>query len=166
MHPDKQTGDEEEFKNMLNEYQTLTDSYLQNNKFKRAEVKNEIEIDEEVKKLIVDLLPYENIKIELIGTWIWVSGLKIEFTDELREILKKIGFKYSWKKTMWYFDTTGSKYFKNKGQVPIDDIRKKYGSKGFKGGRGKINGLNTDLFKQFNKIIWLVKKRKTYLKKI
>ena len=37
---------------------------------------------------------FENITIELIGSWIWVSG----DTREIKEKLKEIGFKWASKK--------------------------------------------------------------------
>ena len=44
---------------------------------------------------------YENVKVEIIGTWVWVSG----DTKPHKNILAKMGLHYSGAKKMWYLDS-------------------------------------------------------------
>ena len=55
---------------------------------------NEEKFDIELEKVISKILHFENIVIEVVGSWIWVSGE----TRAIKEELKKIGFRYRSKK--------------------------------------------------------------------
>jgi hypothetical protein len=65
----------------------------------------------------------KNLKIEQIGTWIWVSG----DTYRIKEKLKEMGFFYSAKKKAWFFNGEKFKlpiraYFKN-----LEELEQKFG---------------------------------------
>jgi hypothetical protein len=163
LHPDTPTGNEEAYKAMQNEYDNLTDHFLKSGNFTTAEAKNEIELDEVYKEIISVLIPYEDIKIELIGTWIWVSGN----TYPIREVIKKANFKFAPVKKMWYFHFGDRS--KSKGDMNIDQIRSKYGSKDVKPqGRAKLTGVNNNskLARLFAKLKKYGAKRKKYITKV
>lgn len=126
LHPDV-GGSEEEFK-ILNAVYT---DFIEN----KIYFSNESKIDLELEKIISQILHFENITIELIGSWIWVSG----DTKEVKEKLKELGFKWASKKKMWYY---GEMKGRNPKQKSMDEIKGKYGSQTFK--RKANNVLSTN----------------------
>ena len=113
LHPDV-GGSEEEFKILNSVYNELIEHKIY--------FSSGVKIDIELEKIISLILHFENITIELIGSWIWVSGS----TKEIKEKLKELGFRYASKKKMWYF---GEMKSKNMGKTKsMNDIKNKYGS--------------------------------------
>ena len=86
---------------------------------------NDFKIDLDLEKIISQILHFENITIELVGSWIWLSG----DTKEIKDKLKELGFKWASKKKMWYY---GEMKGKSHGEKSLDEIKDKYGSKTFK----------------------------------
>jgi|694.fasta_scaffold19382_4 hypothetical protein len=164
-HPDREGGSTELFQALQLEFETLTDNYLKNQKFTASDAKNEIIIDETIKAIIMELMEFETIKIELVGTWIWISGN----TYPIKDVLKKLNFKFAPVKKMWYLNTTGEK-IRSKGDKTIDQIRNKYGSTEIKDRRGKLNGkrvtVSRKVYTKLSKLIRLVRNRKKYSSKI
>ena len=111
LHPDV-GGTDEDFK-LLNK--TYND-YIENG----LRVEEDAEFDLELEKVISKILHFEKIIIEVVGSWIWLSG----DTREIKEILKEIGFKWANKKKMWYY---GEMKGRNPKQKSMDDIKAKYG---------------------------------------
>lgn len=111
LHPDI-GGSEEEFKALNAVYTHLIEHKIY--------FTNEIKIDVELEKIISLILHFENITIELVGSWIWVSG----DTKEIKEKLKELGFKWASKKKIWYY---GEMKGRNPKQKSMDDIKAKYG---------------------------------------
>lgn len=81
---------------------------------------NEQEFDLEIEKIISQLLHYENILIEVVGSWIWLQG----DTKPIKEKLKELNFKWASKKKQWYF---GEMKGRNPKQKSMEDIKAKYG---------------------------------------
>ena len=116
LHPDV-GGSEEDFK-ILNEiYNNLIEHKIY--------FSNSSKFDIELEKIISLILHFENINIELVGSWIWVSG----DTKEIKEKLKEIGFKWASKKKMWYY---GEMKAKNPNPKSMEEIKAKYGSETLK----------------------------------
>ena len=65
LHPDV-GGDEESFKLLNAVYNDLVEHKIY--------FSNDIKLDIELEKIISLILHFENISIELVGSWIWVSG--------------------------------------------------------------------------------------------
>ena len=86
---------------------------------------NEDEFDLELEKVISKILHFENIVIEVVGSWIWLSG----DTKSIKETLKELNFKWASKKKMWYY---GEMKGRNPKQKSMDDIKAKYGSQTIK----------------------------------
>ncbi|XPV67771.1 MAG: hypothetical protein ACNI25_10645 [Halarcobacter sp.] len=125
LHPDV-GGSDEEFK-ILN---AVYNDFIEN----KIHFSNDSKIDIELEKIISQILHYEDITIELVGSWIWVSGN----TKEIKDKLKELGFKWASKKKMWYY---GEMKAKNPNPKSMDEIKAKYGSKAFKDKeRGSIAG--------------------------
>ena len=116
LHPDV-GGSEEEFK-LLN---AIYNDFIEN----KIYFSNEFKIDLDLEKIISQILHFENITIELVGSWIWLSG----DTKEIKDKLKELGFKWASRKKMWYY---GEMKGKSHGEKSLDEIKDKYGSKTFK----------------------------------
>lgn len=116
LHPDV-GGSEEEFK-LLN---AIYNDFIEN----KIYFSNEFKIDLDLEKIISQILHFENITIELVGSWIWLSG----DTKEIKDKLKELGFKWASKKKMWYY---GEMKGRNPQEKSIDEIKDKYGSTTFK----------------------------------
>ena len=116
LHPDV-GGSEEEFK-LLN---AIYNDFIEN----KIYFSNDFKIDLDLEKIISQILHFENITIELVGSWIWLSG----GTKEIKDKLKELGFKWASKKKMWYY---GEMKGKSHGEKSLDEIKDKYGSKTFK----------------------------------
>ena len=117
LHPDMDGGDEESFKLLNAIYTDLIEHkiYFSNN----------FKIDIELEKVISLILHFENITIELVGSWIWVSG----DTKEIKEKLKELGFKWASKKKMWFY---GEMKGRNPQEKSMEEIKSKYGSETLK----------------------------------
>jgi len=169
LHPDK-GGDTASFQAMQNEYDLLVNEILKTGNLSAQQVKNEVELDEIYKEIINVLIPYENLNIEIIGTWIWLSGSFNDLAPLTKKygngLLDSLGFKWASLKKMYYLDTTG-KGTKNKKEMSIESIRNKYGTKEIKTGKAKLNGIeDKNLINLFKKLKLRLKKRKGYLTKI
>ena len=117
LHPDMDGGNEEAFKILNAVYTDLIEHKIY--------FSNDFKIDIELEKVISLILHFENITIELVGSWIWVSG----DTKEIKEKLKELGFKWASKKMMWYY---GEMKSKNPTPKSMEEIKSKYGSETLK----------------------------------
>ena len=121
LHPDV-GGSEEEFK-LLN---AIYNDFIEN----KIYFSNDFKIDLDLEKIISQILHFENITIELVGSWIWLSG----DTKEIKDKLKELGFKWASKKKMWYY---GEMKAKNPNPKSLDEIKAKYGSETLKSNEKK-----------------------------
>jgi len=111
LHPDM-GGNEEDFKLLNNIYNDIIENKIY--------FSNESKFDIELEKIISQILHYENIIIEVVGSWIWLSG----DTKAIKEKLKELNFKWASKKKMWYY---GEMKGRNPNQKSMDEIKYKYG---------------------------------------
>lgn len=127
-HPDKnrEIDTTEICKLIILEY----DYILKNRSFVNA--KNEAEtINYEAEILLREtyvnvinmLIKLDNIRIELVGTWLWISGN----TFENKEQIKAAGCLFSGSKKLWYYRDGEYKGW-NKNPMTFDSIKQKYGS--------------------------------------
>ena len=117
LHPDMDGGDEESFKLLNAIYNDLIEHKIY--------FSNDIKIDIELEKIISLILHFENITIELVGSWVWVSG----DTKEIKDKLKELGFKWASKKKMWFY---GEMKGRNPQEKSMEEIKSKYGSETLK----------------------------------
>ena len=81
------------------------------------------ETSEQFKNIINRLIVLEGINIEIIGSWVWVTGN----TYRHKELIKSLMFRWSSSKKAWYFH--GNDYHKtSKKTFTLDEIRDLYGS--------------------------------------
>ena len=122
LHPDK-GGKKEDFQAMSEEYQTLLKSVL-SGKFDSEKVKEEIEIDEQMREVLNKVIHLQGVIIEVVGNWLWITGN----TYPVKEDIKGAKFKFSKKKTAWYWND-GTFKKKSKKSYSLDQIKDTYGSK-------------------------------------
>jgi ubiquitin len=111
LHPD--VGGSDELFKMLNSIYT---NILENGIY----FSNEFKFDLEIEKIISQILHYENILIEVVGSWVWLSGE----TKEIKDKLKDLGFKWASKKKMWFY---GEMKGRNPNEKSMEEIKGKYG---------------------------------------
>lgn len=111
LHPD--VGGSTELFKILNEVY----NYILENGVNFSE---DSEFDLELEKVISQILHYDNIIIEVVGSWIWLQG----DTRAIKEVLKELNFKWASKKKMWYY---GEMKGRNPKQKSMDEIKAKYG---------------------------------------
>lgn len=125
LHPDL-GGNKEEFQSMNNEYDKLLESLKAN---KKANTKDNKDNDN-FKDIINELIKYNELTIEIIGSWLWVSGN----TYPLRDSIKKLGMLWSKGRKKWYYtaDTIGANtHYKKK---TYDELKNSYGYTKIKSG--------------------------------
>ena len=93
----------------------------------------------EFRDIIEALLKFGEIVVELCGSWVWVSGN----TKPHREQLKALGLRWSQNKKQWYWhhEEPGRKW--RRGNTSMEEIRRKYGSQIFNGGREEFEKIGT-----------------------
>ena len=111
LHPDV-GGDEESFKILKNVYDDIVEHKI----YFSSDAKFDIELE----KIISQILHFEDIIIEVVGSWIWLSGE----TKIIKDTLKGIGFKWAIKKKMWYYGEMKGRSHKEKS---LNEIKNKYG---------------------------------------
>lgn len=105
-HPDN-GGNEELFKTINNEYDTMyqqlfhtKDTKKQSNNTQKTKASYEdIHKESETFKSIIEALIKFNVTIDIVGTWIWVYG----DTYKCKEVLKNLGFMWANGKKKWYW---------------------------------------------------------------
>jgi len=125
-HPDK-GGDLKICQEIIGEYQELSKKLnLKVNKKDGNPVDQDWAnwMDSEISRIIEEIINIENIQIEIIGFWIWVSGE----TTPVKELLKEKKFFWSGGKKAWYWNGQDKKVKYSKCKK-LDDIRDIWGSK-------------------------------------
>lgn len=79
--------------------------------------------DEKLREMLNKIIHFDNIDIELVGAWIWVSGN----TYVCKKELKELGFRWASQKKMWYWHSEAFRKRSRK-TLSMDDIRSYYGS--------------------------------------
>lgn len=128
LHPDC-GGNAEEFKKMSEEYTEAFKMYRNKHRSSTAEEyeKETTETPEQFADIINIVIKLEGIKIEIIGSWIWISGN----TYPHREILKNNGFRWSKSKKSWY-NAGEELQGKRRGHYTMEGLRDKWGTEEIK----------------------------------
>lgn len=82
-----------------------------------------IEADERAAEVLAQIITLPDIFIEIVGRWIWVTGM----TFEVREQLKVAGLKWASKKRAWHWHAPEDSC--RGGKKDLDEIRAKYGTR-------------------------------------
>jgi len=125
-HPDR-GGKEETMKNVNNEFEIISNRLINGDtSFSPNRKVWETKVSEEMQNKINDIVCFfsiTNLRVEIIGGWLWVTGN----TYPVKKDLKENGFKFSKNKIAWYWHPEGYRK-RSKKQFGIDDIRTMFGS--------------------------------------
>lgn len=139
-HPDKHRKDREEYTKIMAQinaeydkaYQKVKFNHLgydsKEHKYYKYTNKEEDPKESMFKDILNGLASIKGIKVELIGSWIWVSGN----TKQVKDKLTELGLHYRGQKQAWEFHT-GKFRRKSKPTKNMDDLRVKYGATEIKG---------------------------------
>jgi hypothetical protein len=118
-HPDKGGGKQE--------MQYLNKAYKAHLKSSRVGESKEGQdaIDSDLIDKVNLLIKYNDLEIEILGSWLWITGN----TKEHRQELKAYGFFFSGKKEAWYYRKEEDKKRRSNGDYSLDEIRERHGSK-------------------------------------
>jgi len=122
-HPDK--GGDTHLMQVLNaQYERLSEKLIKgNSEFSEGRKEYEMQVSEEIRDMLDRILFLKGIDIEIIGSWIWITGN----TFAVRTTLKAQGFMFSHPKTAWYWHK--GEYFKKSGKLmSMDEMRQAWGS--------------------------------------
>ena len=120
-HPDN-GGNEEIMKEINIEHDRLFAILSKESKPDGESTTYDQNAENEAFKAVLNQIIGYSMEIELIGSWIWCFNC-YAYKDRLKEL----GFKFAPKKKAWTWHYGEfSRY--HKGEIPIDDIRAKYGS--------------------------------------
>jgi len=127
-HPDA-GGSNETMKAVNNEYDELFEILKNVHRTKEGETytaKQETgETSEQFKEIINEFMKMDNIVIEIIGCFVWVTGN----TKTYKEKLKELKFQWHSKKIAWYLKPEDYKKRSQK-EYNLDEIREMYGTSG------------------------------------
>jgi hypothetical protein len=120
-HPDA-GGTTAQFQNLQAEYEKLLNTLLKGSNLSQEQKDNEVVIDKAIRDVIDALINIEDINIELIGKWLWISGN----TYPVRQSLKSAGLIFIKKegKPYWVYKGVESA---GRGKAAMEDIKRKYG---------------------------------------
>jgi hypothetical protein len=121
-HPDK-GGDTVNMQEINNEYELLSKILINSNtEFSEGRKWYENKVSEEIMNKINEIITLNGVLIEIIGSWIWVSGQ----TKAVKEELKTAGFRFAPDKYTWFWQC--GNYRKRNGILySMDEIREIWG---------------------------------------
>lgn len=127
LHPDC-GGDAEEFKKMMNEYKTAFNRFKNIHRDQTADREEKTEYREysaeEFADIINKVIHLDGVEIEIVGTWVWLSGN----TYPHRETIKAAGFFFSSKHKKWYFNGSTKKSRKHS-KLSYEEVKNIHGCK-------------------------------------
>ena len=122
-HPDR-GGSTADMQEINNEYDILSKRLINSNtEFSKGRKSWEEFVSSEIREKLNEIIFLEDIIIEIIGSWIWVTGN----TRAVKDQLKMHGFKFSPNKLAWYWQAGVYRKLSKK-QFSLDDLRIMYGS--------------------------------------
>ncbi len=83
---------------------------------------NQIEL--ELEKAIDSVASFD-VTVEVIGSWLWLTGNTPTYTQNLREA----GFQWSKEKSQWFYRPKHMPYKKSERVISLEKIRDLYGSR-------------------------------------
>lgn len=124
LHPDA-GGDAEEFKVMAAEYEAAFERLKSFHKNAQGETyqRETAETARQWADIIDQLIHMDGVRIEIIGSWIWLTGN----TKVYKEEIKVLGFFWSKNKAAWYY-TGEEQKSKRRGHYDMNQLREKWGS--------------------------------------
>lgn len=136
-HPDR-GGETATMQVINNEYEYLTALVLQGayySKYSAEGKQREQNFSDELQAKINEILKLTltGCKIEVIGSWIWITGE----TKPVKDQLKELDFQWNFKKYSWYWHAPGYRKLSKK-TFCLDDIRAMFGSQEVERNENKV----------------------------
>ena len=125
-HPDR-GGDLETMKQINAEHDALFEILKKQHNATHDEAHQTTETAEEFRDILNKLLKLDGLKVELCGSWLWISGETFKHKAEL----KTAGCRWSNNKKSWYWRHEEEARPWHRGKATMDQIRAKYGSQVF-----------------------------------
>ncbi len=136
-HPDNVNGSTEATQDINSEYDKLfkvlkdnhesksTDKTANSTAYTQSEYSNmyDKQNDKALREILQKIINFDGIEIELVGSWLWISGNTFKYKKDLKEL----GFKWASQKKMWYWKSEAYHKKSNK-SLSMEDIRSYYGS--------------------------------------
>lgn len=128
LHPDC-GGNAEEFKAMMNEYRDAFNRLkgVHVNQAGETYEKETTETPEEFADIINEVIHFDGVNVEIIGSWVWLTGATMIYKDEI----KAAGFWWSKTKKAWYWNGSDKKTTR-RGRYSMDGLRNHWGSQAVK----------------------------------
>lgn len=120
-HPDNVGGSEELTKEINTEYEKMFDILKNESSSQQKEEYNK-EMDAAFRDILNQIIDLD-IDIEVIGSWVWVSGN----TYAIKETLKRLGFNWINKRKMWAWHSEPFSKKRNSNKS-LEELRTYYGS--------------------------------------
>lgn len=122
-HPDK-GGRVSDMQEINAEYDILSKKLINSNPdFSEERKVYETQVSEELREKVDIVINLPGVIVEIIGSWIWVTGK----TREVKDQLKEAEFKFSRQKAAWYWHC-GYYRKRSRKRYEMDDIRTMWGS--------------------------------------
>lgn len=123
LHPDC-GGDAEAFKAMMQDYTATFERLKHIHTAATGETyeKETDETPEQFAEIIEKIIGMDGVKIEIIGSWIWLTGSTMVYKEQI----KSAGFWWSKSKKAWYYNGD-TKHRRRKGHYSMDKLREKWG---------------------------------------
>ena len=136
-HPDC-GGDAEVFKAMMAEYKQVFERLKNTHETAAGETytRETAETPEEFAEIIEALLHMDGVTVEIIGSWIWLTGNTMVHKDAI----KALGFFWSRNKKAWYYNGDDHKT-RRRGRYSMDGLRDRWGSQIVGTGRDDVRKL-------------------------
>lgn len=126
LHPDN-GGDGYAFAEMMTEYQVAFNRLKNTHRTQDGETyeskEKTSETPEQFAEIIGRVIHMTGVKIEIIGSWVWLSGNTMVYKDDI----KAAGFFWSRSKKAWYYNGN-EKRSRRRGHYSMDGLRSKWGA--------------------------------------
>lgn len=119
-HPDKAGGNLEITQEINDEYDRMYALLKDRHEGADDGDNDDAVLNEKIKEILQKIAHFD-MDIEIIGKWVWCFQ-----AYEYRQQLKELGFRWAAKKKAWIWHE-GSYSRNHAGEVPLEDIRIKYG---------------------------------------
>lgn len=120
-HPDR-GGNTETMKEVNSEYDFICSNILKGANLSESDFNEAWSSSQLFKEKIDAIINIDGLIIEVVGLWVWVTGL----TRPNSEILKNSGFYWASKKLAWYWRPESAAG--GRGKYSLDELKSKYGS--------------------------------------
>ncbi|MGN1456949.1 MAG: molecular chaperone DnaJ [Acutalibacteraceae bacterium] len=124
-HPDIYKDDNgETMKAINNEYEIAFKMFKDKHETKNtnSEPQNATETPEMFKDIINGLINCDGVQIDIVGSWVWLTGN----TYAHKDTIKGLGFKWASKKKAWYWHSENDGCGRHS-KMTLDQIKDKYG---------------------------------------